>query len=122
MEAYPACFDHMLAAWNESDAARVRGHLELALAEDAVFVDPSILTRGIGEFEANVHDFRRRYPGAVCRRTSAFDSHHGLYRYSWDIRVGDRLVIEGMDVVEVDASGRVRMVQGFFGPLRQPGD
>lgn len=42
----------MLAAWNELGAARVRGHLELALAADAVFVDPTIVTRGIAGFEA----------------------------------------------------------------------
>lgn len=112
----------MLAAWNELDAARVRGHLELALAADAVFVDPSIVTRGIAEFEANVHDFRKRYPAARCRRTSAFDTHHGLYRYLWDIRLGEQTLLEGMDVVEVDGEGKVRKVQGFFGPLRPAGD
>lgn len=110
----------MLAAWNELDAARVRGHLELALAADAVFVDPSIVTRGIAEFEANVHDFRKRYPAARCRRTSAFDAHHGLYRYQWDIRIGEQTLLEGMDVVEVDGEGKVRKVQGFFGPLAPP--
>ena len=112
----------MLAAWNELDAARVRGHLELALAADAVFVDPTIVTRGIAEFEANVHDFGKRYPAAQCRRTSAFDTHHGLFRYQRDIRIGEQTLLEGRDVVEVDGEGKVWKVQRFFGPLRPAGD
>ena len=32
----------MLAAWNEVDPAKVRGHLDLALAPEVRFVDPSV--------------------------------------------------------------------------------
>ena len=56
MSNYPEAFDHMLAAWNETDASRVRGHLERALAPGVRFVDPSIDLTGIDAFEANVHE------------------------------------------------------------------
>ena len=107
----------MLAAWNEPDPDRVRAHLERALATDVEFIDPSIETHGIDEFEANVHGVKGRLPGAVYERTSGVDSHHRLHRYSWRISRDGELVLSGFDVTEVDESGMVLRVLGFFGPL-----
>ena len=115
--AYPETFDHMLAAWNEHDLELVRGHLKRALSPDVLFVDPSIVTNGIDEFEANVREFRTRLPDAVCSRASGVDSHHDLYRYAWEIHRGSELLLPGFDVVQADAEGRVLKVEGFFGPL-----
>lgn len=117
MADYPPTFDRMLAAWNEREPNEIRGHLERALAPDIHFVDPSIETRGLDEFEANVREFRSRLPDVRCMRSSGVDSHHDLYRYHWEIRRGDDLVLAGFDVVEVDASEAVIRVLGFFGPV-----
>jgi hypothetical protein len=113
----PQCLDLMLAAWNEHDPSLVRGRLEQALAPDVVFVDPTIETWGIDEFEKNVRDFRARYPQALVRRTSGFDSHHRQHRYSWEIAVRSRVILVGFDVTETNAAGKVQKVVGFFGPL-----
>jgi hypothetical protein len=107
----------MLAAWNETEPAAVRGHLERALAPDVHFVDPSIDVTGIDGFEANVHEVHGRLPGATYSRTSGVDTHHQLYRYAWAIHQNGKLVLPGFDVAEVDDSGRVTRVLGFFGPL-----
>ena len=117
MNPYPPTFDHMLAAWNERDVGKIRGHLERALAPDVCFIDPSIETHGIDEFEANVREFRGKFPDAICQRASGIDSHHNLYRYAWEIHRGDTLMLPGFDVVQVDDAGRVERVEGFFGPL-----
>ncbi len=114
---YPESFDHMLAAWNERDPEKVRSHLERALAPDVVFIDPSVQTHGIDEFEANVHAVQASLPGADYSRTSGVDSHHLLHRYSWQISLNGEVVLPGFDVTEVDAQGRVTRVLGFFGPL-----
>ncbi len=115
--AHPESLDHMLAAWNESDPSAVRGHLEQALAPDVEFIDPSIETHGIEEFEANVRKVHAAIPGAVYLRTSGVDSHHGLYRYDWQISRDGEVVLPGFDVTEVDENGLVTRVLGFFGPL-----
>ncbi|MEM9488808.1 MAG: nuclear transport factor 2 family protein [Myxococcota bacterium] len=107
----------MLAAWNERDPDQIRGHLERALAPDVEFIDPSISTRGIDEFEANVRNFRARFPDAVCSRSSGVDGHHHLFRYDWAIHQGDKVVLPGFVGAEIDADGLVRRVLGFFGPL-----
>lgn len=121
MAAYPASFDHMLAAWNESDATLVRGYLERALSPRVRFVDPSIDVTGIAGFEANVHDVHAKLPGAVYSRTSGVDAHHGFHRYHWAIHQHDKLVLAGFDVVETDSSGLVTCVIGFFGPVPKIG-
>ena len=40
MPQHPEALDHMLAAWNERDPERIRGHLNQALSEDVEFCDP----------------------------------------------------------------------------------
>jgi hypothetical protein len=116
MSTHPASFDAMFAAWNERDPSRVRGHLEQALAADVLFIDPTIVTRGIDEFEHNVHDFRRKYPHAQIHRSAVVDSHHQLHRYTWQITIGSKTLLHGMDVTSTDGEGKVTQVLGFFGP------
>lgn len=117
MPSYVESLEHMMDAWNERDPARVRLHLDEALSPDVVFIDPSIVTRGIDEFEANVHEVHGRLPGAEYRRTSGIDHHHDVVRYAWEIRRDSALVLPGFDVTEFDEEGRVLRVLGFFGPL-----
>ncbi|MFK7894514.1 MAG: nuclear transport factor 2 family protein [Myxococcota bacterium] len=117
MSGHPESLDHMLAAWNERDPGRIRGHLERALSPEVVFIDPSIVTRGIDEFEANVHEVHARLPDVEYLRASGVDQHHDVVRYAWEIRRGSEVVLPGFDVTELDASGRVLRVLGFFGPL-----
>jgi hypothetical protein len=107
----------MFAAWNESDPAKTRGHLERALVPDVVFIDPSVEVHGIDEFEANIRDVREKVPGASYEVTSAVDSHHNLHRYSWAIVLDGRVLLPGLDVTQTDDDGRVTRVLGFFGPL-----
>ncbi|MEM1264383.1 MAG: hypothetical protein AAGH76_18430, partial [Pseudomonadota bacterium] len=89
MPGYPEAFDHMLAAWNESDSSLVRSHLDKALTSDVRFVDPTIDVTGIDGFEANVHDVHAKNPGFVYSRTSDVDSQHGFHRYHWAIHTKD---------------------------------
>jgi hypothetical protein len=114
--------DHMMAAWNERDPERVRAHLEKALSPEVVFIDPSIVTHGIDEFEANVHEVHGRFPGADYRRASGVDRHHNVVRYAWEIHRNGERVLAGFDVTELDEEGRVARVLGFFGalPEKQP--
>ena len=117
MSNYPESFDHMLAAWNESEPQLVRKHLLKALTPDVRFVDPSIDVTGSEGFENNVHEVHTRLPGAVYSRTSGVDSHHGFYRYHWAIHQNGELLVPGFDVVETDNSGFIISVIGFFGPI-----
>jgi hypothetical protein len=113
----PPTFDRVLAAWNEIDPTKIRGHLDAALHPDVVFCDPANLTRGIDAFEAMVRAFRQRLPRAECARTSGVDHHHDLYRYAWAVSSDGALLVPGFDVTRVDGDGRLLRIDGFFGPL-----
>ena len=117
MTSYPEALDHMLAAWNEPDAAQVRNHLEKALDSNVRFVDPSIDVTGIDGFEQNVHEVKSKIPGAVYSRTSGVDSQHNFHRYHWAIHQEDQLLLSGFDVTETDEQGKITCVIGFFGEV-----
>lgn len=117
MTEIPKTLDRMLAAWNEPDATKVRGHVDAALSQDVIFIDPSHSIVGKDAFEAMVHDFRAQFPGAVCSRASGVDSHHNLFRYNWEIHRGEELLLPGFDVAELNDAGMVCRIEGFFGPL-----
>lgn len=117
MHPTPPSLELMLAAWNESDPALVRGHLDQALAPDVHFVDPSIDIVGVDAFEANVHEVHAQLPDAVYSRTSAVDEHHRHHRYHWAIHQHGELLLAGFDVAILNDDGLVEKVIGFFGPL-----
>lgn len=114
---HPSALDDMLAAWNEPDPERIRGHLDRCLAPHVVYIDPSVEAHGIDEFEANVRHARATLPDAVYALTSGVDSHHRLHRYTWAISLDGSVLLPGFDVTETDDHGRVTRVLGFFGPL-----
>lgn len=118
MAEIPETFAHMLAAWNERDTKKIRGHLDKALTKDVEFVDPNYAIEGITDFAAMVKEFRKKYPEASCVRTSGIDMHHDRARYSWTVIIDDKTRIDGFDAVQVSKkSGKVKRVDGFFGPL-----
>jgi hypothetical protein len=119
MGRVPDSFVHYNAAWNEPDAARVRGHLELAVADGVVFADPDNRTEGIDALEAMIREARRERPDAEYAVASGVDGGHDLrYRYHWEVRTGDGgPPVIGTDVTTVDASGRITRIDGFFDDL-----
>ncbi|WOF73487.1 nuclear transport factor 2 family protein [Parvibaculaceae bacterium PLY_AMNH_Bact1] len=118
MRNYPENFDHMLAAWNEHDLSKVRGHLEKAVAPDVHFLDPNKDVTGIDAFVEMVHEFRTEIaPDAMNSRASGVDGHNGLYRYNWAIHSKGELVLTGFDMCMTNDDGMISKVYGFFGPL-----
>jgi hypothetical protein len=117
MPTLPPSLDSMLAAWNEKDPERIRGHLDAALSPDVVFADPDNFVVGIDAFEVMVRKFVNDIPDAKAERTSGFNVHNNRYRYTWLVSSGDTPLMPGMDVTEVDDTGKVVRVDGFFGDI-----
>ncbi|MFG2196173.1 nuclear transport factor 2 family protein [Streptomyces sp. NPDC048639] len=115
MTVLPDTFTHYLAAWNEADTGRIRGHLDRAVAEDVLFADPANTTVGPDEMEAMIRTARTDMPGATYHRAGDADGHNGRYRYRWEVRVDGKVTAAGMDVTTVDTSGRIERIDGFFG-------
>ncbi len=120
MSTLSPCFDAMLAAWNERDPAKIRGHLDTALSPNVIFADPNNCTVGVEEFEDMIRRFRDKWPNARSERTSGFDTHNNRYRYKWLVTVAEGQSLPGMDVAEIDDQNLVVRVDGFFCPVPKP--
>jgi hypothetical protein len=116
----PPAVQHYLRMWNERDLDQIRGHLDLAVSTDCLWVDPLNDHVGRDALEANVREFRTTYPTAELGLGSNVDSHHDRHRYEWVILVDGELLIRGFDVMTLD-DGLIARVDGFFGTLERTG-
>ena len=111
----PDVLRHYLLMWNERDSEAIRGHLDRAVSEDCLWVDPQHAHVGRDALENNVRRFRRRYKTAEIKLN--VDGHHQRYRYEWRIVMDEALLIEGFDVMTLNDEGLIERVDGFFGKL-----
>lgn len=117
MATIPATFETFLAGWNEWDADKRRALFAQSVVPDVEFTDPLHQLHGFEAFLGMVADFQATRPGAVTSRTSGIDLHHDCARYHWAIHIGGTKLIDGFDVVRLDAQHRFRQINGFFGLL-----
>ncbi len=117
MDELPNCFEAVLAAWNEKDPSKVRGHLDKALASNVLFADPHYYIKGIDAFYDMVKEFHVKYPVSRCEHTSGYNVHNNRYRYNWLVSINNQPVVAGMDVTEINEDGKIVRVDGFFGDI-----
>lgn len=105
-------------AWNEPDADRRAAMLSAVWLDDGLYVDPTVLARGVNELSAHIGRVLERNPQTSIRRTSKADFHHGLLRFSFARVAPDgRVLREGVDFGELSGEGKLIRIVGFFGPL-----
>jgi hypothetical protein len=110
--------DTYLAAWNEPDAGRRAALIAQSWAPDGQLTDPPIDGSGRAGITEMMSALHTHYAGHQFRRTSGIDTHHTFARFSWELVAPDGSVaISGLDVAELDASGLLARVTGFFGAL-----
>lgn len=110
--------DTYLAAWNESDPTRRADLVAQAWAADGTLTDPPLAAAGHAAIAAMAVTLQSQFPGHRFRRSSGIDAHHDRFRFAWELVGPDGTVaLEGMDMGEVTADGRLQAITGFFGPL-----
>lgn len=103
-------------AWNESDLARIREHLDRAVTDGVEWNDPRDSFVGIDELEAAIRRLRTNKPDYRFVIASEIDHHHDRLRYRWDMARNGRTLMEGLDIVTIEpSSGLIARVDGFFG-------
>lgn len=117
----PESMQHYLRMWNERDLGKVRAHLDRAVSESCIWVDPQNDHVGRDGLEENVRGFRTKFPDADLGLASNVDGHHQRYRYEWVIQVKGETLIRGADVATLDDHGLIERVDGFFGELEKSG-
>ncbi len=100
-----------MGTWRPADLTR-------AWAEDRELVDPPIGGRGHAGISEAAATLQSHYPGQTFRRTTGIDEHHAFARYGWELVGPDgAMAVAGLDVAEVDDTGRLWRIIGFLGPL-----
>ncbi|MDJ0641469.1 MAG: nuclear transport factor 2 family protein [Erythrobacter sp.] len=109
----------MMAIWNTTDPAEIERLAEEALEHNVHFADPNHNIVGRKAFVEMVHLVQSQIPGAVYARNSEIDVQNNFCRYHWKIDMGDKRLMNGFDMTEVNDSGKIAKVIGFFGLLER---
>jgi SnoaL-like domain len=106
------------AAWHEPDAEVRRAHLLAIWASDGLFVDPQVRLVGPDAVLAHIAHVRSEFVGASFALASGIDLHHDVFRYQWHmLDAGGDVRLQGLDIGQLDATGRIARLIGFFGPF-----
>ena len=106
------------AAWNEDDAEVREARLRESFADDGTYCDPTVEVVGSRAFGEHIGRTRESFGPFRIERTSGYDEHHGYGRFSWRMESSaGELIVDGFDVVQLAADGRLRTIIGFFGPF-----
>ena len=110
--------DAYFEMWRATDAAQRRALVEQAFIPDGRHVDPHADAIGHDELVEMLAGVHQGYPGFSIERTSGIDEHGDQLRFAWRLASADEsLVIDGIDVAERAADGRLARVTGFWGDL-----
>jgi hypothetical protein len=111
-----AIVDAYLAVWNETDATARRQKIDSLWAENGVYVDPLASVSGRAGFDELVAGVQAQFGGLRFVRGRAYDEHHNIARFTWDLVPADgaEAVVIGFDVVVLDDAGQIQGVYGFI--------
>jgi len=104
------------AAWNESDADKRMATLELAWAEDAVYVDDEVPDglRGREALSEFIAEERQAEPGLVITTTRELVVLGDRGWLQWTARSATGSQSSGTDFIEFAADGRIAQVTDFI--------
>ena len=109
--------DRYCAAWNTQDAAERREILNSVLAEDGLYVDPSVRAVGAEALAVHIDGVVARNPGARISRTGAVDTHHEVLLFAWSNQLASGTVLrQGIDFCVLASDGRFQSIVGFLDP------
>ena len=104
-------------AWGEPDSAKRAAYLAEVWAADGVYRDPSANIRGAAALSVHIGKFLADFPAAQISRSSKIDAYGTSYRVLWKLQLPGAPAMDGMDIGELTADGRIASITGFFGPL-----
>jgi hypothetical protein len=106
------------AAWNETNVDERRQLLQRSVSDDAEVIDPTGRWQGLEGLSERIANYHAAAPGTAVVAASGVDSHNNVERYGWKIvDSSGNEVMEGVDIAERDADGRLQRIVMFHGPL-----
>jgi hypothetical protein len=118
MSDLTSLIDSHLAAYGDPDSTRRAAVVQRIWATGGQLIDPPLAATGHAQISQQADQLLSQFPGHRFVRSSGIDTHHGMARYAWQLLgPAGAVVLEGIDIAQVDAHGRLTQVIGFFGPL-----
>ena len=103
------------AAWLASDPSERLALLETAWAADAVYCDPVDRVAGRQALSEHIAATQDMLAGGRVTVTSEPVRHHDSAFFRWTMTdASDLVVLTGWDVVQLDDTGRIARLTGFF--------
>ena len=108
-----------VAVWNEPDDARRRAIIAQLWHPDARHLARTLEAVGHAGVEKRVADAYEKWvreKGNVFRLRDGVDGHHGVVKLRWDMlpAAGGAVISIGLDVLVLDADGRIRTGYQFI--------
>jgi hypothetical protein len=103
-----------MAAWNETDEGKRGALIDQCWNESGTYIDPVADVGGREGLAALIAQFQSQMPGGAIVATSGIDQHHDRVRFGWKL-TGAPQPIEGIDVGQIAADGRLASIIGFWG-------
>jgi hypothetical protein len=108
-----AIAERYIAVWNETDPELRRALLTKLWTESGTYVDPLMQGAGHEEIEALIGGVHRQFPGCRFALTGRPDGYGDRVRFSWELRQGGEVLVNGTDFGTLD-QGRLKSVVGFL--------
>lgn len=107
----------MMTIWNTGDAAEAKRLTHEALEHNVHFADPNHNIVWRKAFIEMVRQVQEQIPGAVYSHNSEIEIQNNFCRYHWKIDLGEKRLMDGFDMTEINDGGKIVKVIGFFGRL-----
>jgi hypothetical protein len=108
--------DHTRTAGRSAEYRTRRRLLEASWADDGVYTDPESTIRGRDELVDAIAAFHVERPGVRIEVRSRIDAFDRQFRFVWATVDGSgRMLSDGLDVGELDKTGRIVALTGFYG-------
>jgi SnoaL-like domain len=108
---------YYIAAWNAEQESERAILLELCWASDGIYTDPRSAVRGREQLSAHIERLHKTMPGVTFELASGLDTHHRFVRFVWRMTNSGTPPLDGMDIGELAAVGRLQSIVGFFSTL-----
>jgi hypothetical protein len=110
------------AAWNETNADERRRLLQRCVSDDAELIDPTGRWQGFDGLSERIANYHATAPGTAVMPASGVDAHNSVERYAWRIvDLNGNELMEGLDIAERAADGRLHRIVMFHGPIPAAG-
>jgi hypothetical protein len=120
--AVAVAVDRYIRAWSERDPAARAALIEACFAADGRVVTRSPEIRGRAALAAAIESFLADPQFLRIRVTSAIDALGTTFRFRGVAERRDGTSAEAFDAGEVDATGRIKLLLTFAGPLGDASD